>query len=83
MEAGSQSIHGIVLFVLFRDTDSREETMRTGEEEKTESTGRLYRGCENCGHYTGRVCRITGEELTMVCEKWEEVVDEDQKMEKE
>ena len=47
--------------------------MRTREEEKTESAGRrLYRGCENCGHYTGRVCRITGEELTMVCEKWEE-----------
>ena len=47
--------------------------MRTGEEEKTKSAGRrLYRGCENCGHYADWVCRITGEELTMVCEKWEE-----------
>ena len=32
----------------------------------------MYRGCDNCGHYIGRVCKQTGEELTMVCDQWTE-----------
>ena len=32
---------------------------------------RLYKGCENCRHYSDLKCQKTGEELTMVCEEWE------------
>ena len=50
--------------------------MGVGEEESTAAVRlRLYRGCDNCRHYVDRVCQITGEELTMVCDEWEEVDD--------
>ena len=32
---------------------------------------RIYKGCENCRHYSGRKCQKTQEELTMVCDEWE------------
>lgn len=32
----------------------------------------MYRGCENCAKRVGGICQITMEELTMVCDEWEE-----------
>ena len=44
---------------------------------------KMYRGCENCRHYIGRMCMRTQEELTVVCDEWEERRDDGKTQQKD
>jgi len=44
---------------------------------------KMYRGCENCRHYIGRMCMRTQEELTVVYDEWEERRDDGKTQQKD